>query len=266
MSDDNASGISGAPNPTGGQNHKLARLLSGRFLARNSAWSILGNGVPLLVALWAVPTLIQGLGTARFGLLTIIWMGIGYLNLFDLGTGRALTKLVAERLGDGRDAELPSLIGTGLKLMFALGCVAAVIAAAITPWVTEDLLRIPPTLVHESTWSFWILVASLPFVISTSGLVGVLQAHQRFSAVAAVRIPMGILTFLGPVLALAFTRSLVAITLVLAVCRLLAWFAYGRLSRTIRLGSGGASFLREGQCANCSALGVGSRFPILWDP
>ncbi len=199
---------------------------------------MLGNGVPLLVALWAVPTLIHGLGAARFGLLTIIWMGIGYLNLFDLGTGRALTKLVAERLGDGRDAELPSLIGTGLKLMFALGCIAAIIAAGITPWVTEDLLRIPPHLVHQSTWSFWILAASLPFVISTSGLVGVLQAHQRFSAVAAVRIPMGILTFLGPVIVLAFTPSLIAITLVLAICRMLAWLAYGWLSRSIRLGSG----------------------------
>jgi O-antigen/teichoic acid export membrane protein len=217
-----------------GQNLKLVRLLSGRLLARNSLWTLLGNGLPLLVALWAVPALIHGLGAARFGLLTIIWMGIGYLNLFDLGTGRALTKLVAERLGDGRDSELPELIKIGLRLMFALGCAAAVVGVAITPWITNDLLRIPMQLRRESEWSFLILAATLPFVISTAGLIGVLQAHQRFSAVAAVRIPMGILTFIGPVMVLSVTPSLVATTAVLASCRILAWSAYGLLSRDVR--------------------------------
>lgn len=221
-----------------GRNQRLVSLLSGRLLARNSIWTLLGNGLPLLVAIWAIPTLIRGLGAARFGLLTIIWMGIGYLNLFDLGTGRALTKLVAERLGDGREHELPSLIKLGLRLMFALGCLAAVIGAVITPWVTADLLRIPLGLMRESEWSFLLLAASLPFVISTAGLIGILQAHQRFASVAAVRIPMGILTFVGPVIALSFTPSLIATTAVLASCRILAWLAYGALSQDLRHGMG----------------------------
>ncbi len=238
MIDSGSKENSDATKPHDGQNLKLVRLLSGRLLARNSIWTLLGNGLPLLVAVWAVPTLIRGLGAARFGLLTIIWMGIGYLNLFDLGTGRALTKLVAERLGDGRDSELPSLIKTGLRLMFALGCAATVVGVVITPWITNDVLRIPVALLHESEWSFFLLAATLPFVISTAGLIGVLQAHQRFAAVAAVRIPMGMLTFLGPVVALSFTPSLIATTAVLVGCRVLAWSAYGLLSRDLRQGAG----------------------------
>lgn len=241
MSGDDSSCGTGSNERVPGQSHNLARLLSGRLLARNVAWNLFGNGVPLLFALWAVPILIRGMGTARFGLLSIIWMGIGYFSLFDLGTGRALTKLVAERLGDGRDNELPSLIGTGLKLMFALGCLAALVVGAITPWLTESVLTIPPELIHEATWSFWILAATLPFVISTTGLVGVLQAHQRFSTVAAVRIPTGVMSFLGPVLALAITPSLIATTLVLAGSRLSAWVAYRWLSRDVRLGTGSTS-------------------------
>jgi len=221
---------SGADAGVARQNH----LLSGRLLARNAAWSLFGNVVPLLVALWAVPRLIRGMGTDRFGLLAMVWMGIGYFSLFDLGTGRALTKLVAERLGEGREAELPPLIAIGLKLMFALGLIAALVVAAGTPWLTGSVLHIPPKLAHEAAWSFWILAATLPFVVSTAGLIGILQAHQRFAGIALVRVPTGIMNFLGPVLALVVTPSLIATTVVLAGIRLAAWIAYLWLSRQLR--------------------------------
>lgn len=74
-------------------------LLSGRLLARNTIWNLAGTAAPLLVAVIAVPHLIEGMGKERFGLLAIIWMGIGYFSLFDMGLGQALTMLVAEHLG-----------------------------------------------------------------------------------------------------------------------------------------------------------------------
>ena len=46
-----------------------------------------------------MPILVDGLGTARFGVLTLAWAVIGYAQVFDLGIGRALTKLTAERIG-----------------------------------------------------------------------------------------------------------------------------------------------------------------------
>jgi len=52
----------------------------------------------LLAALVAIPVTLRGLGTERFGALSLAWLLIGYLSLFDLGLGRALTKLAAERL------------------------------------------------------------------------------------------------------------------------------------------------------------------------
>ena len=45
------------------------------------------------------------------------WMVLGYFSLFDLGLGRALTKMVAEKLGLGLERELPCLVGTALGLM-----------------------------------------------------------------------------------------------------------------------------------------------------
>ncbi len=80
----------------------VTKLTSGRLLVRNSFWNFLGQVVPLMAAIFSIPLLIKGLGTDRFGLLTLAWIVIGYFNLFDLGLGRALTKLVSEKLGGGR--------------------------------------------------------------------------------------------------------------------------------------------------------------------
>ena len=221
-----------------------AEWLSGRLLARNVLWNVSGAGLPLVVALWAIPTLIAGMGTERFGLLAIIWMGVGYFSLFDLGIGWALTKLIAERLGSGRQGELPALTHTGLRLMLALGVTAAVLVSLIAVWLVEDLLNIPTALHPEALWSLWILAATLPFVVSTAGLIGILQAHQRFPQINAVRIPLGIMNFLGPVLALSVTPSLVATTLVLATSRIAAWLAYRWLCRNFFSNSGALHFSR----------------------
>ena len=75
-----------------------AELTRGGALARNTAWSVAGHGAPLVAALFAIPVILHGLGTDRFGALSLAWLLIGYVSLFDLGLGRALTKLVAEKL------------------------------------------------------------------------------------------------------------------------------------------------------------------------
>src|SRR3954466_7987365 len=78
-----------------------AALTGGRLLARNAAWNLITQCAPLAVAFVTIPVLIAGIGTDRFGVLTLAWITLGYFSLFDLGLGRALTKLVADALGRG---------------------------------------------------------------------------------------------------------------------------------------------------------------------
>src|SRR5213080_1256170 len=101
------------------------RLTSGRLLARNTIWNLVGSGAPMIVAVFCIPVLIRGLGTDRFGVLTLAWALIGYASLFDLGLGRALTQLVAKKLGAGEEREIPSVAWTSLLLMVVLGIVGA---------------------------------------------------------------------------------------------------------------------------------------------
>lgn len=81
-----------------------------RRLTRNIAWNFVRIGMPLVLALITIPQLIAMLGTARFGVLTLVWMVVGYFSVFDLGLGQSLTKLVAERIDSEKQDEMPFLV------------------------------------------------------------------------------------------------------------------------------------------------------------
>jgi O-antigen/teichoic acid export membrane protein len=186
-------------------------LTSGRLLARNTVWNLIGNGAPLIVAVFSIPILIHGLGKDRFGVLTLAWALIGYASLFDIGLGRALTQLVAKKLGSGEDHEIPALAWTSLLLMLGLGVVGAAVIGAISPWLVHHALKIPEGIQPEVLRAFYLLGLAVPAVITTAGLRGLLEAHQRFDLITALRVPTGIFTFAGPLLALPFSKSLVPV-------------------------------------------------------
>jgi O-antigen/teichoic acid export membrane protein len=200
-----------AENTTNGNLH----LTSGRLLARNTVWNLIGNGAPLIVAVFSIPILIHGLGKDRFGVLTLAWALIGYASLFDIGLGRALTQLVAKKLGSGEDHEIPALVWTSLLLMLGLGVVGAAVIGAVSPWLVHHALKIPEGIQPEVLRAFYLLGLAVPAVIVAAGLRGLLEAHQRFDLITALRIPTGVFTFAGPLLALPFSKSLVPVVGVL---------------------------------------------------
>jgi O-antigen/teichoic acid export membrane protein len=205
------------------------QLTSGDLLARNVVWNLLGACAPLAVAVPAVPLLLHRMGTDRFGVLTLAWSVIGYFGLFDFGFGRALTKLVAERLGAGRNADVAPLFWTSLFLMLLFGLLGAIVMAALAPRLVYSALRIPRAIEAETLRAFYLLAASLPILIVSAALRGFLEAHQRFRASTAVRVPLGIFTFAGPLLVLPFTSSVLPVVAVLALARLAATVALGVL-------------------------------------
>ena len=211
---------------TGATKIHNGHLTSGRLLARNTVWNLIGSGAPMIVAVVCIPILIRGLGTDRFGVLTLAWAVIGYASLFDLGLGRALTQMVAKKLGAGEDREVPTLVWTSLILMLVLGLAGALAAVLLSPWMVHRALNVPVALQPETLRSFYLLGLSIPIVISTAGLRGLLEAHQRFGLINALRIPMGVYSFAGPLLVLPFSRSLFPVVAVLVGGRVIGWAAH----------------------------------------
>jgi O-antigen/teichoic acid export membrane protein len=209
--------------------HGKAADSGGRALLRNTFFNLLGQGAPIVVALLAVPMLIRHLGTDRFGVLTLSWMVIGYFSLFDFGLGRAMTKLIAEKLGAGRPEEVPGLFWTSMYLMGLLGAAGALLIFLLAPWLVSGVLNIPAHLQAETLHSLYVLALSIPVVIITTGLKGLLEAYQRFGLVNIVRVPMGMFMYLGPLLVFPFSHSLFPVVTVLSLGRVIAFFVHAYL-------------------------------------
>jgi O-antigen/teichoic acid export membrane protein len=198
-------------------------------IANSILWNVFGTGLPLLAALVAVPPLIEVLGTVRFGVLSVAWVLVGYFSFFDFGLGRAMTQLIALKLGQGEEEDLPSVVRGGMAAMVLLGLAGGAAVAAIAPWIVQGRLAIPAELQKETLSAFFVLASSVPLVIIGSGLRGILEGLQRFDIVNMVRGPVGAITYLGPLVALQFSDTLPPVVATLLAGRLLFCIAYGWL-------------------------------------
>jgi O-antigen/teichoic acid export membrane protein len=208
-------------------------LTGGRLLARNTIFSIAGEVAPLALGLIAIPILVRELGVDRYGILTLSYLVVGYLSLFDLGLGRAATQQISDALGAGESERIPSIFWTSILAMFALGIGAAAIIIGMSHWLVYGILKIPPSIQAESVGVFLVLGAVLPFVLSGSCLTGTLASFQRFDLTTAVGASTGVYSLAAPLAVLVFSHNLVWIVLVLVIGRLGAWFV--SLTLCIRL-------------------------------
>jgi O-antigen/teichoic acid export membrane protein len=201
-------------------------VTSTRLLARNTFLSLVAQLAPLVVAVVTVPLLIKGLGSDRFGVLTLAWTLIGYFGLFDFGLGRALVQSVSQALGKQDEQQLREVTAVALTALFALGIVAAVLLATLAHWLAFDVLQMENTLRSEAASSFVLLALSLPFVMISVGLRGIFEAHQHFGIATALRLPYGVFSFIGPLMLLPYTVNLTAIVAAIVVGRALTAIAH----------------------------------------
>lgn len=196
-------------------------------VSRSILWNICGTALPLAVGVAVIPTIVSGLGVERFGLLSVIWMLIGYFSLFDLGLSRTLTKVTADRLGTPAEKEIPSILRTALALV--LGCsiaVSAILAACSRPFAQGVLHASPQMLGDLSDAVIW-LSLGLPFVMVSTVLIGVLEGLQKFALTNLVRLPLGVLMFLVPFGAVFFSDHLAPVAALLSAVRIASVIALG---------------------------------------
>lgn len=199
----------------------------------NSIINLVGQLIPMVVAIFAIRILVRELHEDRFGVLTLVWAIIGYFSLFDFGLGRTLTHVVASKIGSGETDDLPSQINTSLGLMLGLGLIGGITIFFLSPAFVY-LLKIPIYIQRETLISFYLLALAIPLVVLTTGLRGILEAHQQFVALNWIRTGIGIFIFLSPLAVIYFSTSLVSIVSILVAGRFIALLVHFKicLSRT----------------------------------
>ncbi len=198
---------------------------------KNIIWNLLGLGLPLLFAVWAVPTLLQNAGAEKFGFMGLAWGLVGYASLLDLGMSRALT----QRLAANRETTSESAANTVIKsaiyltlvvsaVFFALMCVLATIGI-------DDLINYQETTDREIRISIFILAFTLPLQAVSLAFKGVNEAYLSFRGISVVRMLLGGANFAAPAALSFWTNELHFLILTLLIARAFAALAYAMLAR-----------------------------------
>ncbi len=184
--------------------------LSRKFF-HSALWSLMGTVVPMLAALAAVPWLMHYMGQERVGVLSLVWVVVGYFSFLDMGMGRAVTVAVAAVRSDGQgvSADEVHVLGSASNLLMVVGVVMAIVLGAWV-WVWGAPFKLSSVdLRDEVRISLLWTMPSLPLLLLSSAFRGHLEGVGAFRALNLLRIPTGILLVAAPCLTAYFSPSLV---------------------------------------------------------
>lgn len=207
-------------------------------IIRNTTYNILGLGLPFLAAMGTIPLLVATLGESRFGILTLIWAVVSYFGVFDLGLGRAVTQQVAVAAAEGNDLRIKAIVSTSSILLIGFGTLGGIVMASTAPWLSSQFVQSSNS--GEVVRAFLWMAVAMPAIVLTSGYRGVLEAMGRFGLVNAIRFPMGLFTFVGPLAPVLLGHAqLDVISAVLSIGRILACVVHRYYALKSIQGTGG---------------------------
>jgi O-antigen/teichoic acid export membrane protein len=164
-------------------------------LRRNTTYNVAGLILPLAVSLVTIPLYLQLIGEARYGVLAIVWLLLGYFGLFDFGFGRATAHGIAsDSQHSDAAARWQQTFWTALLINLALGVVGAVLICLCAYLLFADVLTIAEALRPEIDAAIPWLGLALPVATASGVLSGALQGREKFLALNMVSV-MGTLLF-----------------------------------------------------------------------
>lgn len=156
---------------------------------RNTVFNLLGQGLPLVVALLCLPIVVGGLGAERFGVLALTWTVLVNAGALDLGLGLACAHRISSALARGASEDVPRILATALVAEGLLGISLGVLVVAIAPALVIHVFDLPVGLQDEGLSSLQWIALAVPVVLLSNVLRAALYAAQRFDLVNAVIIP-----------------------------------------------------------------------------
>lgn len=144
---------------------------------QNFIYNLMGSILPILVGLITIPFYLKLIGADRFGVLSIVWLILGYFSLFNLGMGKAIT--VELSILDKTKFTSGQVFLTALLINIFFSVVAILIFYGAYLLFGIPIKTEPDILAELNNTIFWLSLI-LPLAIIGSIFAGVLQAYERF--------------------------------------------------------------------------------------
>jgi O-antigen/teichoic acid export membrane protein len=110
-------------------------------LRTNAIYNVLGWLLPTLVFVVLTPIMVRSLGVEGFGIISLVQIITGYMNVLNFGFSEAITKQVAESYERDRGRAV-QVAWVGFWLFFGFGLLGAIGLFFGAHWLAYDLLKV----------------------------------------------------------------------------------------------------------------------------
>lgn len=201
-------------------------------VTRNTFFNLIGNGLPVFVAILSIPLTLSYLGEVEFAILTIVWLIIGSSTFFDFGMGRATTKFISEAIGKMEHERIPQILGSAISTQFVIGTIGAALVIASSGELATRALNIPAA--YEAITARCLIIAGIgiPIVLITTSFQGMLEALHRFEVTNMLKVIFSSLSYIAPLVGYSVGWGLVEIvqlTILFRIVQLIIVYASCRI-------------------------------------
>jgi O-antigen/teichoic acid export membrane protein len=194
---------------------------SGTSLARGSVINLMTQIAVAALALVSLPFVVQHLGSARYGLLSLALVAFGSFNLLELGLGRTTTRFVSQTIAARDFDSTAAVIWTSLYIQTLMGLVSGCIlffgASVFVGWI-----NVPVELRDQAFQVIDALAIASPIVMILSVLRGSLEGAQRFDLVSYQKTLVNASSYVVPLLVLGLTKNVAVMVVIMLIVRVCA--------------------------------------------
>lgn len=147
-------------------------------VARNAIYGVSTWLLPLGISFVATPIIVKALGHNGYGIYALVLGFVGYS--FNLNTGRAVTKYVAEFSASGETDQIRGVVSTTLILNLIVGAAGAAVIALAAPWLVTRLFRVDEQFAPTAVQGFHIAAAIIFLTMLSQVFTAAIQGYQRY--------------------------------------------------------------------------------------
>ncbi len=148
-------------------------------LARNTLFSLMSTGLPVIISIVTVPLYISQIGAERYGALAICWLLLGYFGQADFGLGRAITQRIGSMAGAPR-SEMSLAVASALAAILVFSLFSAMLVYFSADYFFSGPFQIEEGLRAELVRSAWALALCTPVVALIGVGSGSLMGLEQF--------------------------------------------------------------------------------------
>lgn len=148
-------------------------------IRKHTVYNLTGGLLPVALSLITIPLYIDLIGDARYGVLAIAWLLLGYFGLFDLGLGRATAQRISS-LVSARPEQRATSFWTALAINVGLGVIGGLVIWPVALYFFGHAFNVEDTLRTELGKAILWLVLAVPLATFSGVLTGALEGRAKF--------------------------------------------------------------------------------------